>query len=95
VDGRVIGPRPVRQPAVLPDMTVVWTKLRGPGEVTFAEQRIPLVTGGDGNKVVEANTTATFSVPGEYVLRVEPVEVEDGFDGLCCFSYANVKVVVH
>jgi hypothetical protein len=95
VDGRVIGPRSASQPTVLADITVVWTKLRGPGEVTFAEQRIPLVTGGDGNKVVEASTTATFSAPGEYVLRVEPEEVDDGFDGLCCFTFANVKVVVN
>jgi hypothetical protein len=41
-----------------------------------------------------ANATATFSAPGEYVLRVEPVEIEDGFDGLCCFTFANIKVVV-
>jgi hypothetical protein len=43
---------------------------------------------------VEADATATFSAPGEYVLRAEAVEVDDGFDGLCCVTFANVKVVV-
>ena len=56
--------------------------------------RVPLVTKGNPDTVVEATATATFSAPGEYVLRAEPVEIEDGFDGLCCFSFANVKVIV-
>ncbi len=29
-----------------------------------------------------------------HVLRTEPVEIDDGFDGLCCFTFANVKVTV-
>jgi hypothetical protein len=55
---------------------------------------VPLFTKGNPLTVVEATATATFSAPGEYVLRAEPVEIEDGFDGLCCFSFANIKVVV-
>ncbi len=41
-----------------PPPTVRWSKESGPGEVTF----------GDANALV---TTATFSQPGEYVLRLE------------------------
>jgi hypothetical protein len=94
VDGRVIGPPRVSAPETVPDITLVWRKVRGPGTVTLMPARVPLVTGGDGRKVVEATTTARFSAPGEYVLRTEPVEVDDGFDGLCCFTFANVKVTV-
>jgi hypothetical protein len=53
-----------------------------------------LVTGGDRNAVVEAVATATFSAPGEYVLRAEPIEADDGYDGLCCFTFGNVKVTI-
>jgi hypothetical protein len=94
VDGRVIGPPRLSAPETVPDITLVWRKVRGPGTVTLAPGRVPLVTGGDGRRVVEAVTAATFSAPGEYVLRAEPVEIDDGFDGLCCFTFANVKVTV-
>ena len=100
VNGQVIGGRggAGRRPdtaATPPDMTVIWQKMRGPGAVTVTPVRVPLITNGNGSTVVEANATATFSAPGEYVLRAEPVEIDDGFDGLCCFTFANVKVVVN
>jgi hypothetical protein len=95
IDGRVIGtPRPAAGATKEPDITAVWTKVRGPGTVTVTPPGVPLFTGGDGSKIVEGSATATFSEPGEYVLRAEPVEIDDGFDGLCCFTFANVKVVV-
>jgi hypothetical protein len=97
VDGRVFGEAGGRGgggEAAVPDITAVWTKMRGPGKVTIAPARVPLFTRGDPKAVVEATATATFDQPGEYVLRAEPVEFDDGFDGLCCFSFANVKVVV-
>jgi hypothetical protein len=99
IDGQVIGAgggaaRGAGSAAPAPDITVVWRKVRGPGTVTITPPRVPLVTRGDRNAVVEANATATFSAPGEYVLRTEPMEFDDGFDGLCCFTFANVKVIV-
>lgn len=98
VDGRVIGEpgrgRAEGGEAAPPDITAVWTKLRGPGAVAIKPPRVPLVTRGNPQTVVEASASATFSAPGEYVLRAEPVEVDDGFDGLCCFTFANVKVIV-
>lgn len=99
VDGRVIGTpaargRTANTDAPPPDISVVWQKLRGPGSVTIAPASVPLITGGDRAKVLEANATATFSAPGEYVLRVEPIEADDGYDGLCCFTFATVKVNV-
>ena len=98
VDGRVFGGANIRaragNDASQPDITVVWTKMRGPGVVTVSPARVPLVTRGDRNAVVEAVATATFSVPGEYVLRAEPIEADDGYDGLCCFTFGNVKVTI-
>lgn len=98
VDDRVIGIGNVRGRAgddtPQPDITVVWKKMRGPGVVTISPDRVPLVTRGDRNAVVEAVATATFSAPGEYVLRAEPIESDDGYDGLCCFTFANVRVTI-
>ena len=97
VDGRVVGEPSGRgrgEGSEAPDITAVWTKLRGPGTVTIKPPKVPLVTKGNPQTVVEASATATFSAPGEYLLRAEPVEVDDGFDGLCCFTFANVKVIV-
>jgi hypothetical protein len=98
VDGQVIGAggaggRGTSRPADS-DLTVVWKKVRGPGIVKVAPPRVPCVTQGNRTTVVEAAATATFSVPGEYVLRAEPIEADDGFDGLCCFTFANLKVIV-
>ena len=53
--------RPSERP---PQLGLAWSKFRGPGDVAFDEAR-PKVN--DGGK---ATTTATFSEPGEYVLRV-------------------------
>ena len=43
---------------------VVWSKYRGPGTVTFSETEQEI------DETGKAVTTATFSEPGEYVLRV-------------------------
>ena len=77
-----------------PDVTVIWTKMRGPGDVTVTPARVPVVTKADRNAVVEASAAATFSAPGEYVLRGEPVEAAGAGDGLCCFTFATVNVTV-
>ena len=99
IDGRMIGGPGGRGKSedsvkATPDIVAVWTKVRGPGVVTVAPAKVPMVTDGKPDTVVEAHATATFSAPGEYVLRAEPVEADDGFDGLCCFTFANVKVIV-
>jgi hypothetical protein len=82
-------------------VTVAWSKLRGPGAVTFANERpavekaefhAPPPTAFEG----KATTTATFSEPGEYVLRVVANDwSSDGGRGFqCCWSNAQVKVAV-
>jgi hypothetical protein len=96
VNGQVIGGGGGRggNSAGRPDITVTWTKMRGPGVVTVTPPRVPFVTKADRTLVVEAAASATFSAPGEYVLRAQPIEAAGAGDGLCCFTFANVKVIV-
>ena len=72
-------------------MTLTWFKHQGPGDVTFAE-RSPKV-GAEG----VAATTATFTEPGEYVLRVRANDasgVTDAGHAQCCWTNGFVKVTV-
>jgi hypothetical protein len=79
-----------------PDVTVNWRKHRGPGEVTFEQDRIPLFTNRDPAAVLEAATTATFAAPGEYIVRAQVNDTSgDGGGGdQCCWTTALVRVSV-
>jgi hypothetical protein len=83
-------------PPPRPDITVNWREHRGPARVTFAQERIPLVTKGDPKIVLEAATTATFTAPGEYVIRAQVNDTSgDGGGGeQCCWTTALLRVVV-
>jgi hypothetical protein len=82
-------------------VTVFWNKLRGPGTVTFANAR-PVVEKAEfeappSTKFTgKAHTSATFSEPGEYILRVVANDWSgDGGRGFqCCWSNAQIKVSV-
>jgi hypothetical protein len=79
---------------------VRWSKFRGPGVVTFADNRPALEK--IESKVTpapafsgRATTTATFSEPGEYLLHLLANDASgDGGRGGCCWSNAQVKVSV-
>lgn len=83
-----------------PAATVFWSKFRGPGKVTFSNPRPPVEKGEFKAPVTEfqgkAATTATFSEPGEYILRVVANDwTRDGGAGFqCCWTNAQVKVSV-
>ncbi len=76
----------------LPPLSISWTMFRGPGTVTFdaVKPAIDRLHGG------QAMTTATFSAPGDYVLRVEANDASGvgggGFQ--CCWTNAHVAVHV-
>jgi hypothetical protein len=78
------------------DVTIVWSKYRGPGAVTFEKARVPVQLNGKFTQFQKAATTATFSAPGEYWLRVVANDSSgDGGGGdQCCWSTAHVKVTV-
>jgi hypothetical protein len=90
------GPAKRTPPAAKSDVLVHWHKYRGPGPITFSPARVPVVTGGDAAKVVEAATTATFAVPGEYVLRAQVIDDsgESGGGDQCCWTTVHAKVTV-
>jgi len=98
-DDASVGPGATkpRTPAVV----LLWNKFRGPGEVTFSNQRpaiqeaqfsAPPNTVFHGKSV----TTATFSEPGEYVLHViaNDWSGEGGRGFVCCWTNAQIKVQV-
>jgi hypothetical protein len=69
-----------------------WSKFRGPGDVTFSQAR-PTLDRANGGK---ATTTATFSAPGDYILRVQANDSsgEGGGGFQCCWTNAHVGVSV-
>lgn len=83
-----------RRDAVPVELT--WFKHQGPpeGSVVFSNGEENLEVPGEGG---EATTTATFSAPGEYVLRVEAgnFSVRDsGHANHCCWTNGYVTVTV-
>ena len=73
----------------LPALT--WSLFRGPGPVAFAMAK-PAVDRTDGR----ASTTATFAVPGEYLLRLQANDQsgEGGGGFQCCWTNTHVAVSV-
>jgi hypothetical protein len=73
-------------------LAVTWSKFRGPGDVTFdnAKPTIDLENAG------KATTNATFSAPGDYILRVEGNDSTGAGGGgfQCCWSNVHVAVNV-
>ena len=73
-----------------PGVSVSFHKFRGPGDIKFASERARV--GADG----KVSTTAAFSAPGEYIIRVQANDSSgDGGSGFqCCWTNAHVKVTV-
>lgn len=73
-------------------VTLTWFKHQGPGDVAFSEPTAEVaVTGGS------ATTMATFSEPGEYVLRVRANDasgVRGAGHAQCCWTNGFVRVTV-
>jgi len=73
-------------------VTLMWFKHQGPGDVTFGDST-PSVERASG----KATTTATFTEPGEYVLRLRANDAS-GVSGAghaqCCWTNGFVKVTV-
>ena len=68
-----------------------WSTHQGPALVTFSESRL------EPDREGQASTTATFSEPGQYVLRVRadnfnPVDSTPGDQ--CCWTNGYVRVTV-
>ena len=73
-------------------VTLTWFKHQGPGKVTFAT-----ASGRVGNAGGQLTTTATFSEPGTYVIRVRANDasgVANAGHAQCCWSNGFLKVTV-
>ena len=75
-----------------PDLAIGWSLHRGPADVAFENAKPAIDKAADG----KASTTATFSAPGEYILRLQVNDVsgEGGGGFQCCWTNAHVKVTV-
>jgi hypothetical protein len=75
-----------------PDLMLTWSLLRGPADVTFDNAKPAIDKAADG----KTTATATFSAPGEYILRAQANDVsgEGGGGFQCCWTNAHVKVTV-
>jgi hypothetical protein len=75
-----------------PPMAVSWSMFRGPGVVKFDSVKPSIDRAADGKAV----TNATFSAPGDYILRVEGNDnTGSGGGGFqCCWTNAHVSVTV-
>ena len=75
-----------------PPMAVSWTKFRGPGDVKFDNVKPSVDRTADGKAV----TNATFSAPGDYLLRVEGNDSTGSGGGgfQCCWTNTYVSVTV-
>ena len=73
-------------------LAVTWTKFRGPGDVKFDNAK-PTV---DIPNAGKATTNATFSAPGDYILRIEGNDSTGSGGGgfQCCWTNAYVAVTV-
>jgi hypothetical protein len=66
-------------------LNVTWRVYRGSGDVKFSDAA-PAIKGG------QAQTTATFSQPGDYMLHVVALDSKSG--NRCCWTNGYVKVAV-
>lgn len=71
-----------------PRSRVTWYHHQGLGKVTFDPKDALIEASGD------VNTTATFSQPGDYIVRVTALESLAALEQHCCYSNGYVKVTV-
>ena len=84
----VDAPRPIN---------VKWFKHQGPGDVAFAERTAvvePDAWAREDGAGARVATAATFSEPGEYLLRVLVFNVIREFEFQCCWTNGFVPVTV-
>ena len=83
-----------------PPVTLRWSKYRGPGSVTFGNERPSVEKVESKNTAApfsgRAATTATFSQPGDYVVHIVANDYsgEGGGGFQCCWTTAQVRVSV-
>jgi hypothetical protein len=81
-----------------PPVVLRWSKYRGPGSVTFSQEKPAVEKIEDKTAAFsgKASTAATFGEPGDYVLHLLATDYsgEGGGGFQCCWTNAEVKVSV-
>lgn len=79
-------------PFAPPRLALTWSVFRGPGSVTFDTAKPAIDRDHDGR----ASVSATFAMPGEYILRLQGNDATgDGGSGFqCCWTNVHVSVTV-
>jgi len=86
---------------MIPAVSVSWIKFRGPGEVTFTKakpkaEKLEFKAPPNTAFTAKADTSASFSEPGDYILEVTANDISGvgggGFQ--CCWTSTDVKVTV-
>lgn len=72
----------------LDEVWVGWAKHSGPGEVSFTEKEYEMTAGN------QAQTEVTFSLPGQYVVRLQTIDDIAAFEFYCCHSNAYFHINV-
>ena len=75
-----------------PPLALTWSMFRGPGLVKFDNAKPSI----DKEQNGKASTTATFSAPGEYILRLQGNDStgEGGGGFQCCWTNVHIGVSV-
>jgi hypothetical protein len=76
----------------LPPVSASWSLFRGPAAVTFDNAKPSVDQANDGKTAA----TATFSAPGDYILRLQTNDAsgEGGGGFQCCWTNVHVAVTV-
>ena len=74
-----------------PQVTIAWFKHQGPGAVSFQP-----ATGRAASKGADVTTQATFSAPGDYIIRLRANDssVAGAGHAQCCWTNGFLKVTV-
>jgi hypothetical protein len=74
-----------------PQVTISWFKHQGPGAVSFQP-----ATGRAASKGADVTTQATFSAPGDYIIRLRANDssVAGAGHAQCCWTNGFLKVTV-
>lgn len=78
-------------------INIKWFKHQGPGDVTFGERTTVVEPGAwaqEDDAGTKVTTAATFSAPGEYLLRVLAFNEIREFEFQCCWTNGFVPVTV-
>lgn len=75
-------------------LNIKWFKHQGGGEVAFAERTTSIERDAWASGAVRVATTATFSEPGEYLLRLLAFNVIREFEFQCCWTNGFLPVTV-